>query len=72
MTKTTTKIETNCYRNSHGNSPRGTGYWGFHPNSQVDSLSPEIFWFSGTYTEAAKQAKAHFSALGISYVQVLP
>jgi hypothetical protein len=57
-------IETRQYEFAHGRKPRGTGHWAFHPNFGVDSCSPEIFWFAGSWGDAKRAAAAHFGAQG--------
>ncbi len=69
--KSQTYVDTVGYEFAHGQRPRGEGRWGFHPNNRVDSLSPEVFWFTGLYGVAKREAVKHFTRLGHTLVHVL-
>jgi hypothetical protein len=65
-----TRVAIYKYFSAHGQLPRGCGRWGFHPDFNVDALSPEIFWSNGTFAEAKRKAVAHFTGKA-AYVDVL-
>jgi hypothetical protein len=66
---TSIEFNTSGYRFATGKEPRGGGSWGFSAKRNYDSTT-DVFWANGTYGEAKKAARAHFSALGVSYVYV--
>lgn len=58
------------YVSTHGRIPRGWGRWGFHPDFDVDALSPEIFWHNGSFAHARRKAVAHFAGKA-AFIEVL-
>lgn len=64
------------YLRSHGTAPRGRGVWAFSASSTVAAFDADLFGpvctWSGTLTSARREARAHFGALGVRYVAVLP
>lgn len=53
------KFDDREYRRSHMKSPRGRGSWAFQAIGD-GGLVGDVVFFSGTLTEAKKQAAAHF------------
>jgi len=54
------------YIEEHGKNPRGYGMWAFATKRSADVS--DIFWFTGSLTEAKKAAKAHFKGAHVVYV----
>lgn len=54
------------YIAEHGKNPRGYGSWAFA--TKRNAKDEDIFWATGTLTEAKKAAKAHFKGAYIVYV----
>lgn len=56
-------INTSEYEYAHGKKPRGQGSWAFCPrqNYMEPYYLDHCVWFTGLYSEARKQAVAHFS-----------
>ena len=54
------------YISEHGKNPRGYGMWAFATKRNPDES--DIFWFTGSLTEAKKAAKEHFKGAYIVYV----
>lgn len=57
-------FSTREYEMAHGKAPKGRGSWAFCPRQNYNDSNylDHTVWFSGTYAEARKQAKAHFGA----------
>ena len=72
MTRVTVDFDTTQYEFAHGRQPRGRGGWAFQEGDRR-STSP-LFWANGTYSEAKRQAREHFTAMAraaeATYVQV--
>jgi hypothetical protein len=66
-----TKFDTTSFENSHGRKPRGRGNWGFSFGCDSDDPRHWVF-FSGSFTEAKRQAKALADSRGTDVVVVLP
>lgn len=69
----TVEFSTHEYEQAHGKLPRGRGSWAFCPrqNYNAQNYLDYTKWFRGTYSEAKKQAAAHFSKqVGTSVVVV--
>ncbi len=54
-------FETRHYEMAHGKAPRGRGMWAFELRNGRTVVAP-MFWHNGTYGEAKRAARAHFSA----------
>lgn len=65
------EINTTEYEWAHGRKPRGRGSWAFAPYRDRDELR-RAFWDNGLYADAKRKAKAHFAALGVDDLKVLP
>lgn len=64
----TIRITTATYLRSHGKSPRGQGNWAFAPSTRESAYAAEIdydqiVWFSGSYTDARRQAIEYFTRI---------
>jgi hypothetical protein len=59
------------YERSHLKPPRGRGSWAFSSYEGGVEQGEPVF-FSGTLTDAKKQAREHFAAQGVVDVAVLP
>lgn len=70
----TPPVTTAAFERSHGRRPRGTGSWAFSASQTsrafTDDLRGNVAFFQGTFTEARRQAVAHFHAG--PFVAVLP
>ena len=57
------------FERAHGKKPRGFGHWAFWMGRDTSDIN-EAHWFTGLYSEAAKQAKAKARELGHTVVTV--
>jgi hypothetical protein len=59
------EFSTTAYEFAHGRKPRGRGSWAFGlrgADLRGGAELGELVWFSGTYSEAKRAARAHFAA----------
>jgi hypothetical protein len=76
------RFDSHLFERSHGKQPRGEGMWCFAPEGDDRAgRTDRRFWFNGTFAEAKKAAKAHYTQLNVrkmlvgasvQYVEVLP
>ena len=62
-------VRTNDYINSHLKSPRGYGHWAFWMGTDTSDINKAVF-FTGTYTDALKKAKAKAKEVGATTITV--
>lgn len=65
-------VSTSEFERAHAKSPKGVGYWGFCPYDKycaADYLS-HVYWVSGGYGVAKRDAQQHFAALGVDSIVV--
>jgi hypothetical protein len=63
------EVRTNHFENSHGRKPKGYGQWAFYMGKETDDLS-NIFFSTGNYSDAKRQACAKARRFGITVVTV--
>lgn len=58
----------------HGRQPRGYGMWGFAPAAEwnADGAAGRVMWYTGTFANAKKSARAYYAERGVSSVVVCP
>lgn len=59
------QVITTPYEFAHGRAPKGRGAWAF----EGCDLG-ELYWFNGLYSDARREAKKHFAALGVTHISV--
>lgn len=62
------------YWRSHRRHPRGRGSWAFCPLDawRTEDYLSQARWFTGSYSEAKREAQRAFAADGIEIVVVCP
>ena len=63
------QINTAEFVNGHGKTPKGYGNWAFWLGCDTSDIN-KAYFFTGTFTEAKKQAVAKARELGISTITV--
>lgn len=73
IAKNLVTVDTSEYRFSHGREPKGRGCWAFSEKRDPDfSNKEEVKWYSGTYTQARRQAVTEAAANGITRIFAQP
>ncbi len=68
----TVHFSTDDYECAHGRKPRGRGGWAFSPDRDPDPLDRErVWWFTGTYQEAKRQAVVKARLVNEDFLWVL-
>jgi len=61
-------VLTSGFESAHGRAPRGRGAWAFYLGTRDDVLS--LFWFTGLYGDAKREAQHAAAATGKTFVTV--
>ena len=68
-----TRFDTTNFVTCHGKEPRGHGAWHFTSRQTFDSIRwiDHSMWFTGTYTDAKRRARAWAKRMNVSTIRVL-